>query len=303
MAQRIVQVLIPKTDHLSLETLLKDEKVVTWWREAGEDQKVSVQYLLEAEDTESWLDSLEQKFGKREGFRVIIFPVEASLPRPQAQPETIPKPASDIIPSPKKFNRVSREELLSEISEGIKLNRIFIAMVVLSSIVAAVGLARDNVAVIIGAMVIAPLLGPNMGAALATTLGDLDMIQQSAKTLLVGVVIALIFGILTGTTLPIDLGSHELQSRAGAIHPYDLLLALASGAAGALSFSTGAASSLIGVMVAVALLPPLITAGIYLGVGLPVASGSAFLLFMANLICVNLSAVGTFLLQGIRPRT
>ena len=113
----------------------------------------------------------------------------------------------------------------------------------------------------------------------------------------------LIFGVLTGALLPIDLQSGELQSRAGAIHPYDLVLALASGAAGALTFTTGAGSALIGVMVAVALLPPLITAGIYAGAGFPMTAGSAMLLFCANLICVNLSAVATFLLQGIRPRS
>lgn len=305
MSQRIVQVLIPKTDQASLEELLRDENVLTWWREAGLDRRVSVQYLLPAEETEGLLDTLEQKFGRRDGFRVIISTVEASLPRPAPEPAPAPTPTPvlEAVPPPKKFLRVSREELLAEISDGTKLNRIFIAMVVLSSIVAAVGLARDNVAVIIGAMVIAPLLGPNMGAALATTLGDLPMIRRSARTLFAGAAIALGFGLLMGLTLPVNLASRELQARAGAIHPYDLALALASGAAGALSFTTGAASALIGVMVAVALLPPLITAGIFLGVGSPTAAGGAGLLFLANLICVNLAAVGTFLLQGIRPRT
>lgn len=301
MAQRLVQVLLPKTDQASLEELLGDKNVVTWWREAGSDQRISVQYLLLAEETEALLDSLEQKFGREEGFRAIITPVEASLPRPA--PEPMPEPIHEAVPAPRKFFRVSREELLAEIEEGIRLNRVFVAMIVLSSVVGAVGLARDNLAVIIGAMVIAPLLGPNMGAALATTLGDLAMIRRSARTLLAGALLALVLGIFMGYALPVDLGSAELQSRAGTIHPYDLALALASGAAGALSFTTGAGTVLIGVMVAVALLPPLLTAGIFFGVGMATAGSSALLLFLANLICVNLAAVSTFLLQGIRPRT
>lgn len=301
MAQRIVQVLLPKTDYTSLEEFICDEKVVTWWREGGLDQRVNVQYLVPAEETETLLDSLEQKFGHCDGFHVVILAVEACLPRPTLEPA--PEPMVDPIPAPKKFFRVSREELLHEVDDGIKLNRIFIAMVVLSSIVAAIGLVTDNVAVIIGAMVIAPLLGPNMGAALATTLGDLEMIRRSARTLLAGIAVALLIGTLTGLLVPVNLESGELQARIGGIRYTDLALALASGAAGALSFTTGASSALIGVMVAVALLPPLITTGIYLGVGLPVAAGHAALLLLANLICVNLAAVGTFLLQGIRPRT
>lgn len=301
MALRTVQVLLPKTDQASLEELMKNERLVSWWREGGSDQRVNLQYLLPAEETEGLLDSLEQQFGKREGFRVIISQVEAVLPRPA--PEPPPEPVLSSVPAPKKFYRVSREELLSEVGDGTKLNRIFVAMVVLSSIVAAVGLSRDSVAVIIGAMVIAPLLGPNMGAALATTLGDVGMIRSSARTLFVGVALALLFGFGFGALFPANIESNEMVLRAQEMHPFDLILALASGAAGALSFTTGAGSALIGVMVAVALLPPLIASGIFLGSGSYAAALNAGLLFLANFICVNLAAVGTFLLQGIRPRT
>jgi uncharacterized membrane protein len=77
----------------------------------------------------------------------------------------------------------------------------------------------------------------------------------------------------------------------------DIAVALASGCAGALAFTTGISATLIGVMVAVALLPPLVTFGLLLGGGKP----ELLSLFLMNLICVNLAGVATFLVQGIRP--
>lgn len=83
----------------------------------------------------------------------------------------------------------------------------------------------------------------------------------------------------------------------------DILLALASGAAGVLAFTTGAPAVVIGVMVAVALLPPLTASGLLLGSGEYEKAFSAFLLFMTNIICINLAGVATFLFQGVSPRT
>jgi uncharacterized membrane protein len=80
-------------------------------------------------------------------------------------------------------------------------------------------------------------------------------------------------------------------------------LALASGAAGALAFTTGLPSALIGVMVAVALMPPLVAFGMLLGGGYPAQSLGPLLLLATNVICLNLAAVGTFVAKGIRPRT
>jgi uncharacterized membrane protein len=81
----------------------------------------------------------------------------------------------------------------------------------------------------------------------------------------------------------------------------NILVALASGCAGALSFTTAVSSMLVGVMVAVALLPPLVTFGLMLGGGQPTLAMGAFSVFLMNLICVNLAGVVTFLMQGIHP--
>ena len=82
----------------------------------------------------------------------------------------------------------------------------------------------------------------------------------------------------------------------------EVALALASGSAGALAFTTGLSATLIGVMVAVALLPPLVAFGLLMGSGHESLAWGAMLLFIANFISVNLSGVATFLAQGIRPQ-
>lgn len=81
------------------------------------------------------------------------------------------------------------------------------------------------------------------------------------------------------------------------------MLALASGSAGVLSITTGASAALIGVMVAVALLPPLVTFGLLVGAGYLGLAVHAMLLFVTNVICVNLAGVATLLAQNVRPRT
>lgn len=175
-------------------------------------------------------------------------------------------------------------------------------MTVLSAIVAAVGLIRNDLAVIIGAMVIAPLLTPNVALALSTTLGDTDLLRNSLKTGFVGFSTAIILSVIIGLIFKIDPAVPAIASRT-TIGISDVVLALASGSAGTLAFTSGASGTLIGVMVAVALMPPLVTFGMLLGSGHIILAVKALLLVITNIICVNLAGVGTFLIQGVRPKT
>ncbi len=139
-----------------------------------------------------------------------------------------------------------------------------------------------------------------MALALATALGDPDLGKRSLVSLFAGVFLAFWIALCLGLVLDVDPAGREIASRT-TVDYIDLVLALAAGIAGAISFNQGASSALIGVMVAVALMPPLVTGGMLLGSGhLPQAIG-ALLLFGANTICVNLAGVLTFLVQGVRP--
>ena len=300
MSLRMVEILVPANAGAEVDALLADAELLDRWQEPTMDDRVLVRLLARAEQCESILDAFEQRFGTNDRFRAVIVALQAVVPRP-AEPEPEPEPAP--APKPKKlFHRVSREELLADLEPGTKVDPIFLVTVVLSTIVAGVGLVQDSVAVIIGAMVIAPLLTPNMSLALATTLGDVGMIRKSLRTNLVGLGLAAGLSLLVGLTFDVHPGSEEIAARTD-VSPSDLLLALASGCAGALAFTSGVSAGLVGVMVAVALLPPLTTAGMLLGAGELKAGGGALALLATNIICVNLAGVATFAAQGVRPRT
>jgi len=173
-------------------------------------------------------------------------------------------------------------------------------MIVLAAIVAAIGLTKDNVAVIIGAMVIAPLLGPNVALSFATTVGDRVLGINALKTNLAGICIAFLVSFILGYFISIDPGTKEIASRT-VVSYADILLALASGVAAALSITSGVPSVLIGVMVSVALIPPLVVFGLLLGSGNFLLAMKALELVAINMICINIAGVVTFLLQGVRP--
>lgn len=105
---------------------------------------------------------------------------------------------------------------------------------------------------------------------------------------------------MLGLFLEVNPVGSELDARTG-IGLGDLTVALASGGAGALAFTAGAPTVLVGVMVAVALLPPLAALGLLLGAGYFLPASGAGLLLITNIICVNLAGVTVFWIQGVRP--
>lgn len=194
--------------------------------------------------------------------------------------------------------RISREELYQHVVEGTRLTPVFLIMVALSTVVAAIGLTRGDFAVIIGAMVIAPLLGSNVALALAAALGDTRLGWKAIRTMFAGILVAGVLAILCGIIIEIDPFAPQLASGID-LGISDVILAVAAGIAGALSLTTGLPTALIGVMVAVSLLPPLVTAGLYLGSALPGKALRAAALLVTNIACLNLAGVVVFLVQRI----
>ena len=294
MASRLIEVVLPEPIQHTLDHYLEELKPRAYWCGPLHGGAVLTTILLEGADVESVMDELERRYSSDPIFRAILLPVSAAIPKPEEPDDDEPKP-------PKPKARISRSELYDEITRASGLSSMFVTTVVLSAIVAMVGLLRDNTAAIIGAMVIAPLLGPNAGLALAATLGDKDLAIRSLISNFVGVTLAFVMAIAVGMTLDIDPTSPEILSRT-VVSLFDIILALAAGVAGSLAFSVGAPSALVGVMVAVALLPPTVVCGMLAGAGHHHAASGAFLLLAVNVSSVNLAGIVTYLAQGFRPR-
>lgn len=301
MPLRLLEVYVPSSENLSwINEQVEELEVHAVWTESEVDNQHTVKILVSSEESGELMDIIQKRFSSSDNFRMILLPVEATVPRV----ENNKKNGNEKENKPKKIKSlsISREELYSDITSGIQTSKVFIFMTILSAIVASIGVLKDNVAVIIGAMVIAPLLAPNVALALSVTLGDVELSKKSIRVNILGVVIGLLISISIGFLLHIDPNIHELRSRTE-VGLGDIVLALASGSAGALSFTVGLPSALIGVMVAVALLPPLVAFGMLLGSGNFVLAYGALILLLVNVIAVNLSGVITFFLQGVRPIT
>ena len=303
MSLRLLQIVLPENDCADLDAIIEEASPPSVIHTPLADDYRMTSMLMHAHTVEALSDQLENKFSSCDGFRLLLLPVEATLPRlEEPEKETNPTDEEPKQWSPR-FGRISREELDEDIRDSARTDPIFLIMVALATIVACVGLLKDSPAIIIGAMVIAPLLGPNTALALGTTLGDFKLLRDAIRSNLIGLCLAVAISVCFGFFVSAnDQLNTEFTSRT-IVDMGDVLLALASGAAGAIAFTSGAPATIVGVMVAVALLPPTAAAGILAGAGDWVKAGGATTLAATNIVCINLSGTAVFLIQGVRPNS
>lgn len=193
------------------------------------------------------------------------------------------------------------KELFLQLRDSARAPSHFLLLMVLSAIVATLGLFLSSAAVIIGAMVLAPLMAPLISLAMGILRGDRNLLQTSLTTIGIGVALALGTAAFLALLIPFERITPEM---AGRLNPnlLDLGVAIAAGIAGAYAHAReNVMKSLPGVAIAVALAPPLCVAGIGLGwMDLHVISG-ALLLFLTNLVGIALAAATTFLVLGYAP--
>jgi uncharacterized hydrophobic protein (TIGR00341 family) len=292
---KIIEILADGSYLPALKNLAEKLEAADFWvGPEGQDGRHEVRLLVNPEKRQETLDALQAVLGNSETAKWFLMPVEAALPRLEVKNTDKEDKANSVT--------ASREELYNNVEKSSRLDSNFLLLVFLSTIVVAIGLLEDNIAVVIGAMVIAPLLGPNIALALGTALGDTSLMWNSLKTTLAGLTLALGLCFLIGMSWPLNFESKELIARTDAGLD-SAALAFASGAAAVLSLTTGLPSVLVGVMVAVALLPPTAALGLMLGAGKWDLATGAALLLAVNVVCVNLAAKISFLFRGIKPRT
>ncbi len=306
---KIIEVIADAGHHDTIVGIAEQQQVEDiWFTQKNEDGRIVARLLVSPEKRQKVLDSLQTVLHNSDNYRVLIIPLDTALPKP-IEPEIVALSDEEQIAEKNKEKEhkkaalmSTREEILAQVEKDAQLDNNFILLVILSSIVAAIGLLENNLAVIVGAMVIAPLLGPNIAFSLGASLGETKLVAKSLKAIFVGIVTAILFSIGIGLLWPGDFDSMELMARTDVAYS-STAIALASGAAASLSLVSGTSSVLVGVMVAVALMPPAVTIGLMLSIGETNHALGAALLLAVNIVCINLSSKLVFLFRGIKPRT
>jgi uncharacterized hydrophobic protein (TIGR00271 family) len=198
------------------------------------------------------------------------------------------------------------DELIPDGDEFAPYLRRFCSLTVLSASIAAFGLLADSAAVVIGAMLVAPLMVPITAAAGATVLAQNRRLLRALLVIALGVFLAIAVGYLTAAVAGFDIvGKSDLPKEvAGRTFPglLDLGIAITAGAAaGYITTRRSTTSALPGVGIAVALVPPLATVGITLQLGLGSEAWNALLLFLTNLAAIIFTASIVLLISGFRP--
>ncbi len=204
----------------------------------------------------------------------------------------------DLFPTVEEGERL---DVYRQLRRGARPNVNYFILTVLSCIIATLGLLQNSAAVIIGAMLVAPLMTPILALALGVVHGDVRLLRLSIESALKGIALAIVVSTVMTIVSPLSPLTAEVLARTRPTL-LDLIIALASGAAGAYAVSRKeVAAALPGVAIAAALMPPLCTVGVGLGTNRPEVAGGAMLLFTTNLISICLAGAVIFLLLGFRP--
>ncbi len=196
------------------------------------------------------------------------------------------------------LDRQQRISLVERIQNNSHWNFDFVALIFLSTLIASLGLIQNSPAVVIGAMLVAPLMTPIVAIGLGLAQSNIRLIDSAAKTVTYGFATALMVGLLAGfLTWPQT--TNEMVARETP-NFRDLIIALASGVAAAYAMGRpNLISALPGVAIAAALVPPVATSGIGLALGNWHLAGGALLLFFTNIVAIVLGTAFTFWAIGL----
>lgn len=184
----------------------------------------------------------------------------------------------------------SQEEVIASLTKGVEFRGVNLWVLIFAALVASLGLNNNSVAVIIGAMLISPIMGPIMGIGLALGINDLELLKKSLRNFALMFIVAIITATAYFFLSPISSNTSELLARTEPT-TYDLLIALFGGLAGIVAQTRQDRTSTVipGVAIATALMPPLCTAGFGLATGQMKFFFGAFYLFLINSVFIALA--------------
>jgi uncharacterized hydrophobic protein (TIGR00341 family) len=296
---RLVQVLIPEGKREGILAALDEEGIdYAVFDEVGRgDFEAMAQFPVPPSGVEPVMERLTAA-GVREDAYTIVLPTET----------VVSQRLSELV---ERFPglRISREELYARAQDLAPANSTFFAFLILSTVIATTGLLLDSAATIIGAMVVAPLMGPAISASVGTILDDREMAARGVRLQVAGLVAAILTAAFMGWLLQqtilvspgLDIRTIPQITERTSPNFLSLFLAVGSGLAGAISIMRGSGSTLVGVAIAVALVPPAATSGLGVAFGNPGVAVAGAVLVLVNLLAINLSALVLFYWAGFRP--
>jgi uncharacterized hydrophobic protein (TIGR00271 family) len=200
-----------------------------------------------------------------------------------------------------RMSLAQRTDAYVRIRRGARADTSYFLLIACSAIIASFGLMLNSGAVVIGAMLVAPLMHPIVATGLAIVQGDPRFLKLALSSSLRGVLLAILVSVLIGFLNIDDTLTPELLARTQP-NLFDLGVAIFSGIAGAYALChSDAAGALPGVAIAAALVPPLGTVGIAFSMGLYAESFGALLLFFTNFVAMSVATASVFLVLGFRP--
>jgi uncharacterized hydrophobic protein (TIGR00341 family) len=300
---RLVQVTIPAGKRDAVLRALDDEGIdyVVNDETSGREYTGVVYFPLPSAAVEPILERLREVGIDEDGYTVVV---DASTVISRQFEEL-----QERYDEEEDEDRIAREELIARASDLAPAFSTYVVMTIVSALIATAGLLLDSPAVVVGSMVIAPLIGPAMATSVGTVMDDQEMFRRGVKLQVLGLVLSVVsagaFAYLVRSVHLIpplaDVTSiPEIRERV-APDFLSLVVALGAGVAGVVSLSTGVSTALVGVMIAVALIPPAATVGIGLAWGQPLVSLGSAVLLAVNVLSINLAALIVLWYKGYQP--
>lgn len=241
---------------------------------------------------------IDGSLGVKLGKHATVIIVSSVSPLANRFREFVDESFQRFVPQIEREDRIA---LVDRLQSSAAWNFDFLALMVLSTTMAAIGLIQNSAAVVIGAMLVAPLMTPLLGLGLALVQGNRVLATLSIRSVMFGLCVSLLGGFLVGiTTLSFEEPTREMLSRGGP-GLLDLSVAFAAGLAAAYASSRSSLiAALPGVAIAAALVPPIATSGLALSLGdFPLAMG-ALLLFLINMVTIVLASMASLWAVGFR---
>ncbi|MHA1928678.1 MAG: TIGR00341 family protein [Candidatus Thorarchaeota archaeon] len=278
------------------------------------DNAVVLQFRIPDDSVNETIEALKSRgVGVEYGF-VDILDLKASLPRESEEKTNDLKIQRDAT--------LAVEEIYENVKKQSSLSFDYIAFIILAAVMAGFGLIQNNVTVIVASMLLSPLMGPMLAIAFGYVVRNNSLFVKGTMNEVIGIILSLSVGVAMAIVMPMldpnmvttianDVGTGtivnitEITRRAG-FSPLDVGVAIFSGAAVAVSVTKGDMSSLVGVAISAALMPPAVNASMMVVLGLATANPyilgvgiGSFLLLLMNIILIVISAFVMFKVKGL----